>query len=96
VAAPQELAKYLAAAIAAHKEAETAATAWAKANCPFKDGEQVVYGGRKCVVWEVNARLFPHDDRDPVMIWYATLIDGDGIVFTVSELCMPHPSDLQN
>jgi hypothetical protein len=96
VAAPPELAKYLAAAIDAHKEAETAATAWAKANCPFKDGEGVIYGGRKCVVWEVNARLFTYDDHEPVLIWYAILADERGVLFRVSELCMPHSSDLQN
>lgn len=96
MAAPPELAKYLAAAIDAHKEAETAATAWAKEHCPFKDGEGVVYGGRKCVVWEVNARLFTYDDHEPVVIWYAILVDDGGNVFRVSELCMPHESNLQN
>ncbi len=96
MAAPAELAKYLAAAIDAHKEAEKAATLWAKVNCPFREGETVVYGGRKCVVWEVNARLFTYDDREPVVIWYARLIDDGGAVFTASELSMPHPSDLQN
>ena len=96
MAAPAELAKYLAAAIDAHKEAETAATAWAKEQCPFKDGEGVIYGGQKCVVWEVNARLFTYDDREPGVIWYAVLADEGGNCFRVSELCMPHPSDLQN
>ena len=95
-AAPAELAKYLAAAIDAHKEAEKAATLWAKVNCPFRDGETVVYGGQKCLVFEVNARLFTYDVSDPVVIWYAKLIDDGGTVFTVSELSMPHPSDLQN
>jgi len=69
---------------------------WAKECCPWVSGEWIEYGGQRCVVWNVGARLVREQGEQPVVYWYALLVGLSGQIIKVSELAMPTESCPQN